>query len=206
MNQLDSSSFGRQDSCNHTSPRSRSNSYISDSDGPSSPRRSRSNSVKGTLYAPQHIQKEKYKTELCRSFLERGACGYGAKCQFAHGLSELQTSPTAAPKFKVEICRQYMTMSCPYGKRCAYLHPRLDLTPADDEKVLIELVDALSARSMSVSQPIDHLLLHEEEEDVVSSRQRSFSCAATCCFSSMGRLPVFQQVAAADVDSLKSVP
>uniref|UniRef100_A0A3Q3KL37 mRNA decay activator protein ZFP36 n=1 Tax=Monopterus albus TaxID=43700 RepID=A0A3Q3KL37_MONAL len=32
----------------------------------------------------------KYKTELCRTYEESGACKYGAKCQFAHGLDELR--------------------------------------------------------------------------------------------------------------------
>lgn len=32
-----------------------------------------------------------YKTELCRSWEEKGSCRYGAKCQFAHGEGELRT-------------------------------------------------------------------------------------------------------------------
>ena len=31
-----------------------------------------------------------YKTELCRSWEEKGSCRYGAKCQFAHGEEELR--------------------------------------------------------------------------------------------------------------------
>jgi tristetraprolin len=31
-----------------------------------------------------------YKTELCRSWEEKGSCRYGAKCQFAHGEDELR--------------------------------------------------------------------------------------------------------------------
>ena len=31
-----------------------------------------------------------YKTELCRSWEEKGTCRYGAKCQFAHGEEELR--------------------------------------------------------------------------------------------------------------------
>lgn len=31
-----------------------------------------------------------YKTELCRSWEEKGTCRYGAKCQFAHGEDELR--------------------------------------------------------------------------------------------------------------------
>jgi len=31
-----------------------------------------------------------YKTELCRSWEEKGTCRYGTKCQFAHGEEELR--------------------------------------------------------------------------------------------------------------------
>ena len=45
-----------------------------------------------------------YKTELCRSWEEKGTCRYGAKCQFAHGEEELRTVQRH-PKYKTEICR-----------------------------------------------------------------------------------------------------
>jgi tristetraprolin/butyrate response factor 1 len=31
-----------------------------------------------------------YKTELCRSWEEKGTCRYGPKCQFAHGEDEVR--------------------------------------------------------------------------------------------------------------------
>jgi hypothetical protein len=34
--------------------------------------------------------KDRYKTELCRSWAETGYCRYGEKCQFAHGQPELR--------------------------------------------------------------------------------------------------------------------
>jgi hypothetical protein len=34
-----------------------------------------------------------YKTELCRSWEEKGTCRYGNKCQFAHGEDELRKVP-----------------------------------------------------------------------------------------------------------------
>lgn len=45
-----------------------------------------------------------YKTELCRSWEEKGTCRYGAKCQFAHGEEELRIV-ARHPKYKTEICR-----------------------------------------------------------------------------------------------------
>lgn len=44
-----------------------------------------------------------YKTELCRSWEEKGTCRYGAKCQFAHGEEELRRvsrHPKVSNKFR----------------------------------------------------------------------------------------------------------
>ena len=41
-----------------------------------------------------------YKTELCRSWEEKGTCRYGAKCQFAHGEEELR-KVTRHPKVRI---------------------------------------------------------------------------------------------------------
>lgn len=63
-----------------------------------------------------------YKTELCRSWEEKGSCRYGSKCQFAHGEEELRKVPRH-PKYKTEICRTFwVSGSCPYGKRCCFIH------------------------------------------------------------------------------------
>ncbi|EKM60832.1 uncharacterized protein PHACADRAFT_247008 [Phanerochaete carnosa HHB-10118-sp] len=66
-----------------------------------------------------------YKTELCRSWEEKGSCRYGAKCQFAHGEEELRLVQRH-PKYKTEICRTFwVSGSCPYGKRCCFIHTEL---------------------------------------------------------------------------------
>ncbi len=63
-----------------------------------------------------------YKTEICRTFEETGACRYGTKCQFAHDQSELR--PTMRhPRYKTEICKTFWEQgTCPYGKRCCFIH------------------------------------------------------------------------------------
>ena len=43
--------------------------------------------------SPNNKKGELYKTEMCRSWLEIGACRYGDRCQFAHGPQELQSLP-----------------------------------------------------------------------------------------------------------------
>eukprot|EP01089_Gocevia_fonbrunei_P017309 TRINITY_DN5584_c0_g2_i1.p1 TRINITY_DN5584_c0_g2~~TRINITY_DN5584_c0_g2_i1.p1 ORF type:complete len:450 (-),score=63.70 TRINITY_DN5584_c0_g2_i1:56-1405(-) len=63
-----------------------------------------------------------YKTELCRPFEETGACRYGSKCQFAHGLPELRPI-LRHPKYKTEICKTFHNLgTCPYGARCRFIH------------------------------------------------------------------------------------
>jgi len=64
-----------------------------------------------------------YKTELCRSYVETGACRYGHKCQFAHGEHELR-SILRHPKYKTEFCKRFTYNGiCPYGNRCRFIHP-----------------------------------------------------------------------------------
>ena len=110
-----------------------------------------------------------YKTELCRSWEEKGSCRYGAKCQFAHGEEELrkvQRHPKVCRPFlciaKVSLtcdllepvqnrdmqsrwssgrpkyCRNSLSFaqtfwvsgSCPYGKRCCFIHTELPASGA----------------------------------------------------------------------------
>ncbi|KAH7915110.1 hypothetical protein BJ138DRAFT_1098115 [Hygrophoropsis aurantiaca] len=71
-----------------------------------------------------------YKTELCRSWEEKGTCRYGAKCQFAHGEDELR-NVARHPKYKTEICRAqtfWVSGACPYGKRCCFIHTELPVS------------------------------------------------------------------------------
>jgi len=64
-----------------------------------------------------------YKTEVCRSWVEKGTCKYGHKCQFAHGEDELRVI-MRHPKYKTELCKTFVaTGSCPYGNRCRFIHP-----------------------------------------------------------------------------------
>lgn len=64
----------------------------------------------------------RYKTELCRPFMETGTCRYGEKCQFAHGTVE-QRAIERHPKYKTEACRTfYKDGFCPYGSRCHFVH------------------------------------------------------------------------------------
>ncbi|KAF8213424.1 hypothetical protein K438DRAFT_1915501 [Mycena galopus ATCC 62051] len=77
-----------------------------------------------------------YKTELCRSWEEKGTCRYAGKCQFAHGEEELR-NVSRHPKYKTEICRTFwVSGSCPYGKRCCFIHTELPPNGAAGESAV----------------------------------------------------------------------
>ena len=76
--------------------------------------------------ATREQQEEKkvtlFKTELCRSYEETGACKFGDKCLFAHGQNEMRQI-SKHPKYKTEVCKSFwMEGHCKYGKRCCFLH------------------------------------------------------------------------------------
>ncbi|XP_039997070.1 cysteine three histidine 1 [Xiphias gladius] len=71
----------------------------------------------------------RYKTELCTSYSTTGLCKYAERCQFAHGLHDLQV-PFRHPKYKTELCRSYHTTGyCNYGSRCLFVHNPTEQRP-----------------------------------------------------------------------------
>ncbi|CAL4901692.1 unnamed protein product [Urochloa decumbens] len=68
------------------------------------------------------------KTELCNKWEETGACPYGDRCQFAHGITELRPV-IRHPRYKTQVCRMLLAgAGCPYGHRCHFLH---SISPAE---------------------------------------------------------------------------
>ena len=64
----------------------------------------------------------KYKTELCKTFSEKGKCPYGYKCRFAHGKEELN-SKNLNLNYKKKKCKKFSEYGfCPYGSRCSFIH------------------------------------------------------------------------------------
>lgn len=90
-----------------------------------------------------------YKTELCRSWEEKGSCRYGTKCQFAHGSHEIR-DVARHPKFKSEVCRTFwLHGSCPYGRRCCFIHTTLPTVALPTNSDRITSLAALSSSSPS---------------------------------------------------------
>ena len=69
---------------------------------------------------------KRYKTELCKNWIENNHCRYGKKCQFAHGHDELESARAAAgmdDKLRTKNCRTfYKEKVCNYGSRCMFRH------------------------------------------------------------------------------------
>jgi len=84
--------------------------------------------------------KTKYKTELCKNWVEVGTCPYGPKCQFAHGTDEVHNKHPQNEKYKSKLCNQFHTaFHCPYGNRCLFRHEDRDLEEVLTFKWLLEL-------------------------------------------------------------------
>ena len=93
-------------------------------------------STAAATYVPssKHLHGSK-KTELCNKWKETGECPYGDKCQFAHGIGELQKDRRGQrhPEWKTKKCGKWHKEGrCPYGKRCHFIH---DETPEQLRKM-----------------------------------------------------------------------
>lgn len=70
--------------------------------------------------------KVKYKTELCKNWIETGRCNYSVRCMFAHGHHELSSATKTEEvkySYKQSLCERYHNFSeCNYGTRCVYIH------------------------------------------------------------------------------------
>ena len=74
----------------------------------------------------------KYKTELCKSWLETNFCKYANKCRFAHGKQELYQKDTIEGKYKIKPCYSYNYYGyCMYGTRCNFIHDQRRLQNID---------------------------------------------------------------------------
>lgn len=51
------------------------------------------------------LEDAKYKTEMCKNWVDTGKCNYGEKCKFAHGKGELNQKMAANKHFKTKKCK-----------------------------------------------------------------------------------------------------
>jgi len=72
----------------------------------------------------EKVTEDKYKTEMCKNWIENNECRYGKKCQFAHGKEELAAYKSSTEdKRRTKNCRVfYKEKQCMYGSRCMFRH------------------------------------------------------------------------------------
>ena len=67
----------------------------------------------------------KWKTELCKNWIETAKCRYEDFCRYAHGQHELTRSAVQAYNelFKTKNCRTfYHQKACDFGEKCMFRH------------------------------------------------------------------------------------
>jgi hypothetical protein len=65
----------------------------------------------------------KYKTELCKNWIEKGKCSYSVRCKFAHGPHELVQNKVEERPQQLALCEAFHNEGyCSYGIRCVYRH------------------------------------------------------------------------------------
>ena len=87
----------------------------------------------------------RYKTALCKKYMQSQSCPYGDKCQFAHGEQELRTfnghqqnmmyaigmgskNQNNMLNYKIVKCKNWeKDKSCKYGAHCTYAHGEEEL-------------------------------------------------------------------------------
>jgi len=71
----------------------------------------------------ESIGEVNYKTELCRTWVEKNFCPYKEKCRFAHGKKDLHDKIISSKNYKQKECMSfYQKGFCPYGPRCHFKH------------------------------------------------------------------------------------
>jgi hypothetical protein len=82
-----------------------------------------------------HVEKQmdpKYKTEMCKSWIQTNFCVYGNKCRFAHGTHEIFSKSLITNKYKQKDCKSFVENGfCIYGMRCNFRHSELKLKEMD---------------------------------------------------------------------------
>ena len=88
----------------------------------------------------------RYKTTLCKKYIQTQSCPYGEKCQFAHGEQELRPPNPQIPNnllynpgmgnkgnnnylnYKIVKCKNWeKDKTCKYGLHCTYAHGEEEL-------------------------------------------------------------------------------
>ena len=116
----------------------------------------------------------KYKTELCKSFMETNFCVYGNKCRFAHGYNELVIKKQIN-HYKQKHCNSFFNKGyCPYGIRCNFKHDERKLDQIRipyyySHLISLHLPQLKTCRRLNVFQNIS--LMEKESEKQIDKNE-----------------------------------
>ncbi|QLI60770.1 mRNA decay activator protein [Scale drop disease virus] len=69
------------------------------------------------------ITQHRYKTVMCRNFVQNGFCEYRTYCTFAHDITELYQPFNCSIYYKKRLCPTFHTVGyCSYGVTCGFIH------------------------------------------------------------------------------------
>ena len=111
----------------------------------------------------------RYKTEMCKNFMELGECKFGPKCYYAHFGHELKVATYKHKNYKTQLCKPFHSDGfCDFGARCAFIH-----TKPDVDEILVKLNLFLNS-----APPMPHFDTEEEvfkEENQMSVDLKSMN-------------------------------
>lgn len=110
------------------------NKYVNENPCPATP----VETTKPAVPPPPKVESNPlYKTRLCERYETEGACSYGSRCNFAHGITELRGKVVEEVEvkeikeeevddnenmlFKTKLCERFMRdQFCQYGPKCHF--------------------------------------------------------------------------------------
>ena len=113
----------------------------------------------------------KYKTELCKSFMETNFCVYGNKCRFAHGYKEL-VGKRPINHYKQKMCNSFFNKGyCPYGNRCNFKHDerklgQINLPYYYSHLLSLHFPQLKTCQRLGIFQEISAMKLEEDKNKV----------------------------------------
>ncbi|EAS04358.1 zinc finger C-x8-C-x5-C-x3-H type protein (macronuclear) [Tetrahymena thermophila SB210] len=152
---------------------------------------------------PNQQETSKFKTEMCKNWMEFGKCNYGKKCQFAHGKNELVDKSTVNKRqYKSKLCNSFHTQKfCPYGNRCMFIHESRTVTEIRQSTYYQKILYNLDEQNNKI---INFCELQQESKQQTPLEQQSCELSSnsgqyqpirnTLNSSTSFRLPIFQLI------------
>ena len=118
-------------------------------------RKNRTQKFKNEEKSISDKEAEKYKTELCKNWIEKGKWRYSVRCRFAHGPHELIQSHS---NFEVDDYKSKFWLAfhenshCPYGIRCHFIH---------ENRKICDLTYSYYSKNLLLSEEIRSTLPHK---------------------------------------------